>query len=118
MKGLAKKRKTSRQKAAERQKNIRQAEAIILFAAGVFLLAVALIEGENFWNGIHNLLFGLFGPIGFLLPVALILLALMIGADWAHKKITHKALEMAGLLLILTAAIELLFIRRTEHQGF
>ena len=111
MKGLAKKRKTSRQKAAERQKNIRQAAAIILFAAGVFLFAVALFEGENFWNGMHNLLFGLFGLIGFLLPVALILLALMIGADWAHKKISRKALEMAGLLLILTAAIELLFIR-------
>ena len=43
----------------------KQLYAIVLFAVGIFVTALSLLDGPAFWGGLHDFLRGLFGPISY-----------------------------------------------------
>ena len=51
----------TRKKNAAKKRARQQIHAVILFALGVLLAALALVEGVSLWRWLHNALFGLFG---------------------------------------------------------
>ena len=84
------------QTAAQREqtgKAKRQAGAVLLFAASVFLLFLVLIRGENVWFYMHAFLFGLFGLCTYLLPVVLCYISLMLAFDRLYSNIRLKIVE-------------------------
>ena len=97
------------QTAAQREqtgKAKRQAGAVLLFAASVFLLFLVLIRGENVWFYMHAFLFGLFGLCTYLLPVVLCYISLMLAFDRLYSNIRLKIVEACGLIALIGAAIE------------
>ncbi|WP_312641575.1 DNA translocase FtsK [Hydrogenoanaerobacterium sp.] len=106
--GTATKRKNSeRAKRAAETKARQEAQAryqkqlcaLGLFAAGIFLFAVCIVEGQNFWTTLHNSLFGLFGWCAFLLPASLIYIAVLATMDKGNIK--HKLWQTGVLILLL-----------------
>ncbi|MEG2634105.1 MAG: hypothetical protein RSA97_05880, partial [Oscillospiraceae bacterium] len=49
-----------------RQKQKREQTAIILFAVGILLTALAFIEGESIWKTVHDGFFGVFGVLAYI----------------------------------------------------
>jgi len=97
---MATKKKTARKKTAGKAVKTNQAgmqiRAIITFFVGVLMLCMAFIPGENLWVVLHNVLFGLFGPIAYVVGAGLI----YIGAYCAyHKK--EQGIPLLLYILIL-----------------
>ena len=90
------KRSSSRPTAAQRQEMARkQIWAIVLFAVGILFLFLSLIKGQdkNFWQILHNMLYGLFGWCGALLGPLLIYIAVMITMDKAIISVRATVIE-------------------------
>lgn len=86
------------------QRNKRQISAILLFTVGVFLLAVIAIKGTNLWLGLHNIIYGLFGLAGWLIPIAFIYIAVMATLDKPIGQIKHKIWQ-TGILVALVCGL-------------
>ncbi len=90
----------------QRMRSKRQASAIILFTVGILLAAIALISGDNVWNWCHNFLFGLFGATVWVIPVALIYIAVMTTLDKPIGEIRHKLWQTGVLELLICGLAE------------
>lgn len=95
----------------------RQVWSVVLFAFGVLVLLFALIEGETAWRAVHNFLLGMFGAAVFLVPAVLIYAAIMIAMDMSGKAAEGRVIQSCILLLLVSAAIEILFVGRVEGAG-
>lgn len=83
--------------------------------AGLLALAFAIFEGESVWNGIHNVLLGLFGVSVYLLPVILIYVAVMIALDKSDVYVSSRILQSFILMLLLSGFVQIVF--SGEIQG-
>ncbi len=105
-----KKGSSSRSKKAARERAKRKARrqvwGVCLFALGIFLGALALVSGQNVWLWLHQALFGLFGWCAFLVPVAVLFLAVECAQD--RDQVAVHALE-CGVLLLLLCGITQIF---------
>ncbi len=95
---------SSRKRTAAQQRARRQMQAVVLFAVGVFLSALALIKGASFWLWLHNALYGLFGTGAVAVPVLLIYLAVLLTRD---KPVKGCAWESGFLLAFFCAALQI-----------
>ena len=77
-------RKTSAAKRKAQQAASRQMKAVILFALGVVVTALAIIPGSNVWLWLHNLLLGLFSWMA--LPVGPFMLYLAVKLSMDQEK--------------------------------
>ncbi len=115
-------RKTARASKAETEKQNenkfrrdRVLWSTVLFAAGVLVLAFTLIKGESVWNGIHNILLGLFGVSVFIVPAVLIYVSLMIAMDKTELYVSSRVFQSMMLILLLSASVQIIFAG--ELQG-
>ena len=92
-------RKSSAAKRKAQQAASRQMKAVILFALGVVVTALAIIPGSNVWLWLHNLLLGLFSWMA--LPVGPFMLYLAVKLSMDHEKFPLAARAWQGILLIL-----------------
>ncbi len=76
-----------------------QAVAVILFAAGVLLMSILLIPGQN----IRNLPFGLFGICAFLVPPLLIYVSVLLAKE-VEKELLVKHTTYGVLLFFLLSS--------------
>ena len=74
-----------------------------MFAAGILLLALALIPGESVWTFFTAFLFGLFSFGIFLLAPSVIYIAILCSTDRPFKNIKHKIWQLSLLLLLFAA---------------
>ena len=94
----------TRKKNAAKKRARQQIHAVILFALGVLLAALALVEGVSLWRWLHNALFGLFG----LGAIALILLLFYIAILLTRgQKVTGKAVCGAVLVVLICGALQI-----------
>lgn len=100
-------RKTSAKRKAEEARAKRQIHAIILFAVGLFLGALAFIEGDNLWLGLHQTLFGLLGPGAYFIAPLLIYVAVMTTLDKPVGTIGGKVWQTSVLILLISAAVQI-----------
>ncbi len=92
-------RKTSAAKRKAQQAASRQMKAVILFALGVVVTALAIIPGSNVWLWLHSLLLGLFSWMA--LPVGPFMLYLAVKLSMDQEKFPLAARSWQGILLIL-----------------
>ena len=89
--------------------------SVILFAAGLLILALACIgdaaaEKPSAWDLIHGFLYGVFGLSAFFVGPVLIYIAVMISADMTRATVTKRMVQMILLILLLCAASQVFFV--------
>ncbi len=115
------KRSSSRPTAAQRQEMARkQIWAIVLFAVGILFLFLSLIKGQdkNFWQILHNMLYGLFGWCGALLGPLLIYIAVMITMDKTIISVRATVIEAVVLLTLLCGITQVFGAGIPDIKGF
>ncbi len=95
-----------------------QASAIVLFTAGILLAAIAAISGSNLWLLMHQFLYGLFGAAVWLIPAALIYIAIMATLDKPLGEIRHKLWQTGILELLVCALAEICSSNPFPGTGF
>ena len=103
--------KRSTKKTATRRKQAgnagarRQLYAIVLLACAVLAFCFAIIEGENLWTWIHNLLLGLFSFSAYLLPLLLAAVSIVLALDKDDSAITTRVWQAAVFTLLLNSTV-------------
>ena len=106
------------QKATQAQNHARtQMLAIILFAAGLFLSALSFIEGENFWQSLHDTFYGLFGFAAALIGPLFIYIAILATLDKPIGSIGSKVWQCALLILMISSAIQVFSYGKLTETG-
>lgn len=80
-------------------------KAIILFLSAVFLLFVFFMSGEKLWLSIHELYHGIFGVLGFMIPVLLLYQSYQNAKDAPSPGYNKKTLFLALTTIMLSTAI-------------
>ncbi len=98
----------------------RHITSVILFAAGVLILAFTLFgktSGEDLsaWDGIHKFIFGVFGISSFLVGPIVIYIAVMISADRTKATISKRMLQLLLMILLISAAALVIFVGTTKN---
>ncbi len=89
----------------EQMSNSLQKRAIIILAVAVLTLFIALINGENVWTWLHNLLLGLFSFAAYLVPIVLGLYAVMLARDKETRKANIRLLECSAFVVMLMSLV-------------
>lgn len=89
----------------------------VLFAAGILAAAFTLIEGESFWNTIHNIFLGLFGVTAFLLPVVMIYASIMIAMDKTELYVSTRLIQCGAAILLLTGFVQIFFAGELQGES-
>ena len=91
--------------------------AIILFALGLFFMAVSFIDGPRLWGFLHDLQRGVCGPISYGIGPLLIYIAIMITLEKEHSEVHTRVWQMIGMLILL-CGIAQLFFGEPVGEGF
>ena len=107
--GRTSSKKTTGRKAADESamRSRRQIWAIVLFAASVLLFCVTIIPGSNVWQMLRSILFGLLGFCAFLLPVALIYVAVITSMERPSASVGSRVWESCTLIALICGAIHI-----------
>lgn len=111
--------KASARPKAEPQKDpINQFWSVILFAAGILIFLLTVIEGSSGWYFIHNLFRGLFGVSVFLVPVILVYTAILISMERSHQTVAGRAMWGIGLTLLCSSVVQVMFAGEAQGESF
>ncbi len=112
------KRSTSsgRETAAQRSAR-RQVEAVILLAVAALVFCFAIIEGENVWTWLHNVLLGVFSVSGYILPLLLAFVAVLMALEKDTGSISARVWESGVFILLLNSAI-FTFASNANDMGY
>lgn len=99
---------SARRKTAAAQKSglSRQGAAVLLLAAAVLLGALALVPGVHAWRAMHRLLFGLFGPMAYALPVLCGYTAFAVAMDKLSSSVRARLAEAGAFLFFVCAILD------------
>ena len=107
----------SRQTVAQQSAH-RQMKAVILFAVAILLFCFALIEGENVWTWIHNVLLGLFSFSAYILPAVLAFVAVMLALEKDTGSVTVRIWESAAFVVMLNSVVYTFSADAVDQQYF
>ena len=106
---MATKKKTTKKKNARQTKAAngarQQINAIILLAVAVLVFCFSVIEGENVWTWIHQLLLGLFSFSAYVLPLLLGFVAIMLALDKDTGTLSVRVWQSAAFALLLNSTV-------------
>ena len=107
-----KKTKTSAAKTKEKQQEKgastdakKQKRALIMLAIAVLTFCMAIIEGENVWTFLHNVLLGLFSFSAYVLPVGLGVYAVLMAFDKDTRSVKIRMWECLVFVVMLMSAV-------------
>ncbi len=111
--------KTSSAKAEKSKPEIpvevkRQKSAIVMAAVAAFLLFIVFIEGESAWLAMHNGMFGIFGFCVYVIPAALIYLAIVFAKDKTLGSVSSN-LTAAGIFVVLLSGAIHIFTNTADY---
>ena len=110
-KPAAKKPLTKEQEGARQQIN-----ALLLLVASILMFCLAVIEGENVWTWLHNVLLGLFSYSAFIVPVLLAFVSIMLALEKDVASI-HTRMWQSGLFaLLLNSTIYTFSVNSGNHS--
>ena len=92
--------------------------SIVLFASGVLITFIILIEGTAGWRRIHDILLGLFGVGVIFLPVTLIYTSVLIGMEKSQRKVTGRAFWGLALAFLVSAAFQIFAVGELPGRNF
>ena len=106
---MATKKKTTKKKSARQTKAAngarQQINAIILLAVAVLVFCFSVIEGENVWTWIHQLLLGLFSFSAYVLPLLLGFVSIMLALDKDTGTLSVRVWQSAAFALLLNSTV-------------
>ncbi|MCD7823363.1 MAG: DNA translocase FtsK [Oscillospiraceae bacterium] len=115
-KTTTRKRTSTSAKATEAQRLRRNRVYSIVFSiVGIFLLFVTWIKGQALWNGMHNVMWGLFGiSAAFVAPI-IIYVACMLAIDKSSSAAVIKTVQGIVLIFLVSPMFEIIngFISKT-----
>ena len=85
----------------------KQTAAIIFAAAAVFLFAVAVIEGENVWNVMHNLMFRILGICAYVIPFMFLYMAIVYAREKQSANVSTNLISAGAVILMLSSAVHI-----------
>ncbi len=94
----------------------RQKSAIVMAAVAAFLLFIVFIEGESAWLAMHNGMFGIFGFCVYVIPAALIYLAIVFAKDKTLGSVSSN-LTAAGIFVLLLSGAIHIFTNTADYLG-
>ena len=106
-KSSTKSRSAAAKKRAARKAAQRQFKAVVLFAVGLLLFALSIIEGANLWMWFHQTLRGLFSWTSYLLGPAIAYIAVLVSKEKDNKLVAPRAWESAILILLIAGALQI-----------
>ncbi len=95
---------------AETKAARKQIVAVVLFAVSVLLFLAAIIKGENGWLAIHNFILGTFGFFGYLVPILLGTVAVLLALDRLHGKVLAGIIECSALVLLVSTMVHVIAV--------
>lgn len=109
-------------RAAGKNASRRHVWSVVLFALGIFTVLLAFIGNVNasepsFWDLLHRFLRGTLGISAFVAGPILIYAAIMISADTHKSTVTAKLFQMFAVLLLLSGAVQIIFVGRVGLEG-
>lgn len=116
--GAAKRKNTTQKERERHERSMRQVWAIILFALGLFLTALALVDGQNVWLFFHKVLFGVFGATAYFVGAILIYVAVMATLDRPYGKVVHKLWQILVFILLICGLVQLFSVGGYGSEGF
>lgn len=93
-----------------------QVGAIILFAIGLFVTALAFIKGQNVWAAVHTFLFGLFGLPAMFVGIIIMFVAILFSSGRAGEKLKHKIWQLTILFSLVCALAEVIYFVPVSSQ--
>lgn len=91
--------------------------SVLLFAAGVLIGLIGLIEGTAGWQFMHHFLLGMFGFAAFIVPCILIYASYLIGTEKSRQNITSRAGWAFGLTIMVSSTIQIFFVGKIPGNG-
>ena len=86
-----------------KRKKTGQLNLIVLFSVGLFLLSLALIEGQNLWKFMHVAFLGLFGVLAYFVGILTIFVSVLFSFE-SWKKTMRSKIWCGILLFVLVCA--------------
>jgi len=97
--------------AAEQKKREQQARqqlwALVVFAVGILVFFITLVQGQNVWHWFHNLFLGMFGWSAYLIAPLFIYIAVMAALDKPIGLVGHKVWQSMVLICLLSSATQI-----------
>ena len=117
---MATKKKSTRKKSSGRQTAAqasaqRQINAVILLAVAVLAFCFAIIEGENVWTWIHNVLLGLFSFSAYVLPALLAFVSIMLALDKDTATLTTRVWQCSTFAVMLNSTVYAFMVDSAEY---
>lgn len=103
---MPKSKKTKKNNTKNKVEINNQFKYIILFALGLLLFFVVLIEGESLWRFLHNTVFGLFGFLSYFLGILTMFFSILLSSMVVKKDSKPKIKQFAALFIFLCAQIQ------------
>ena len=114
--------KTAKKENKTKQSSVNQLMAVVWFAVGIFMFALAVYEGQKLWATLHNFIFSLFGITAFLIPLYIIALTVCYSLDKFKGGIKVKCIECGFLIYFISAAADVFstseVIKYSEHIAY
>lgn len=107
--------KKSQHSKAAKPTNNKAIISLVMFAVSVLIAAIVFIPGENIWNDIHKVSFGLFGFITYVVPVYMVALSVFYAMDKLKGNVAVRFGEIGALIALVCAAIDV-FVPCTEEE--
>lgn len=117
---MAKKRKSKASKARQTKAQIstrKQMRAVVLLAVAVLTFCLAIIEGENVWTWLHNVMLGLFSFSAYLLPVAFGVYAVFMALEKDSRSVKIRIWECVAFVVMLMSVV-FAFTTNAGDEGF
>ena len=97
--------------------SVNQMMAVVWFAVSVFLLALAVYPGGKLWLQLHNVVFGLFGIVAFIIPIYIIALTITYSLNKLKGPVKLKAVEAGFLIYFISAAADVFSTKDVVGYG-
>ena len=98
----------ARAQRVQKKKNQYRVGSIVLFALSIFLIAVTLIKGENVWNMLRDVIFGIFGVIAYVVGPLLLYVAVVTAYE---RQLSKPHIILALLILAASCGAVFIFVR-------
>ena len=82
-----------------------QVNAVILLAVAVLMFCLAIIEGENVWTWLHNMMLGLFSFAAYVIPILLGYVAVMLALEKERGRIALRGWECGVFILLVNSIV-------------
>lgn len=84
-----------------------QLAAVLLMAAALLLAALVFLPGAHVWLGMHQLLFGLMGPLAYALPPLCAYVSVAVALDKPLTSVRIRMMEAIVLLLLICGTVHI-----------